>query len=320
MSISIKKTVSAVLAVIIAAVIMFGVFPAADASALDMIQYKITYSGEYAKLTLTPAKSTNEIRYTAGGAKPTKSSKLYTVTLRTKKAVVIRAAEYDKNGTKVASIKLTLAPRAAAPVVSESSGKLTVTSSTSGAKIYYTTDGSIPTKSSNLYSSALKVKPGTIYRFRAYKSGFNASQPSAYYTDEDFSTYSFKTNIDQQLVLDLMNVERAKVAGLGAVKLDATLCKAAEVRAKEIAKKFDHERPDGTKYSALLAEYGITNIYSAENIAEGYVDAYDVMDGWIHSPNHKKNILGEHYDHVGIAVYNSDGILYWVQIFGGLDQ
>ncbi len=319
MSISAKKILSAVFAVITAFVLVIAALPPVRASALSMIKYKITYTSTAAKLTLTPASSTNTIYYTVGGAAPTKSSKKYTKTLSTKKAVVIRAAEYDRNGKKVGSIKLTLAPRAMTPQISENGGLITVVSGTAGAKIYYTTDGSIPTKNSRLYSEPLKSEPGTIYKFRAFRTNYTASQASVVYIDEEKASYDFQITDDQLAVLDLVNRERAARADLCALKLDETLCRAAAVRAKEIAKKFDHERPDGTKYSALLEQYGITNIYSAENIAEGYVDPYDVMDGWTHSERHMNNILGVHYDHIGIGVYSSGGILYWVQIFGGLN-
>ncbi len=320
MSIRLKKTLSAVFAVMIAFVIVISVFPPVQASALAMIKYKITYTEKAAKLTFTPISSSNTIYYTAGGAKPTTSSKVYTKTLSTKKSVVIRAAEYDKNGKKVGSIKLTLAPRVITPKVSVNEDIITVTSGTAGAKIYYTTDGTIPSKSSKLYNDPLKALPGTIFRFRAFKSGLISSKASAVYCDEEKASYNFQVTDDQLMVLNLANRVRAAQADLGSLKLDETLCKAAAVRAKEISKKFDHERPDGTKYSALLEQYGITNIYSAENIAEGYVDPYDVMEGWVNSERHLKNLLGPNYDHIGIVVYTSDGIIYWVQIFGGLGR
>jgi len=39
------------------------------------------------------------------------------------------------------------------------------------AEIYYTTDGSVPTKESLLYGAAVRVEPGTVLKARAYRSG-----------------------------------------------------------------------------------------------------------------------------------------------------
>ena len=54
-----------------------------------------------------------------------------------------------------------------------------------------------------------------------------------------------------QEVFKLVNTERMK-AGLQPYKYDLRLEKAAMVRAKEIAVKFSHERPDGTSSEQLL--------------------------------------------------------------------
>ena len=47
-----------------------------------------------------------------------------------------------------------------------------------------------------------------------------------------------------------------------------------------------------------------------ENIAAGYLIVPDALNGWLHSPGHCKNIMGNH-THMGIG--NSG--TYWVQMF-----
>jgi uncharacterized protein YkwD len=54
---------------------------------------------------------------------------------------------------------------------------------------------------------------------------------------------------------------------------------------------------------------------AAENVAFGKLTAKQVVDGWLHSPNHKKNIEGD-YNFTGIGVAkDNDGLVYYTQIF-----
>ena len=52
------------------------------------------------------------------------------------------------------------------------------------------------------------------------------------------------------------------------------------------------------------------NVASAENVAAGYNTAKGVVDGWMRSAGHRRNILGN-YTHMGVGEYGG----YWVQIF-----
>lgn len=54
---------------------------------------------------------------------------------------------------------------------------------------------------------------------------------------------------------------------------------------------------------------------AAENVAEGTMTAAQVVDGWLHSPGHKKNIEGD-YNYTGIGTaQRKDGTVYFTQIF-----
>jgi len=53
----------------------------------------------------------------------------------------------------------------------------------------------------------------------------------------------------------------------------------------------------------------------AENVASGDMSAKEVVDGWLHSPGHKRNIE-TNFTLTGIGVAkNSKGIIYYTQIF-----
>lgn len=54
---------------------------------------------------------------------------------------------------------------------------------------------------------------------------------------------------------------------------------------------------------------------SAENVAYGKLTAREVVQGWLNSPGHRKNIEGD-YLYTGIGVYrDAKGILFFTQIF-----
>ncbi|MBR2847432.1 MAG: S-layer homology domain-containing protein [Clostridia bacterium] len=124
-----------------------------------------------------------------------------------------------------------------------------------------------------------------------------------------------KFDAETDTVLEIVNEERAK-KGYAALAIDATLQKAANQRAKELAENFSHERPDGTSATTVVSEFGVQCKMFGENIAMGQTSARQVMDEWLDSPAHRENILQQEYDKIGIGVYeDADGIKYWVQLF-----
>ena len=120
-------------------------------------------------------------------------------------------------------------------------------------------------------------------------------------------------------IVELVNKER-KDAGVSTVKSDDELNKIAATRAKELATKYDHTRPDGrNNFTALKdADYGSYST-AAENIANNYnADEEDVMNLWMTSTKgHKENILNKDFTKIGVGYYEADGRYYWVQIFVG---
>lgn len=115
-------------------------------------------------------------------------------------------------------------------------------------------------------------------------------------------------------VLRLVNVERSK-AGLSPLTTNTTLKAAADKRAQETAVSFSHTRPNGSKFSTVLQEYGISYRTAGENIAYGQRTPQDVVNAWMNSPGHRANILNSNFNKIGIGVYQSNGVIYWSQLF-----
>ena len=94
----------------------------------------------------------------------------------------------------------------------------------------------------------------------------------------------------------------------------------AKKRAKELSVSYSHTRPNGKSCFSLYGdEYGAMG----ENIAAGYASPKAVFDAWAEANDdydgqgHRRNMLNESFDHIGMACFRYKGIKFWVQEFGG---
>ena len=128
------------------------------------------------------------------------------------------------------------------------------------------------------------------------------------------------TPADDPIVAELVeahNRERGK-ADLPPLKLDKKLAAAARVQAADMAEhdKMAHEGSDGSTPPQRIERQGWHGQATGENVAEGQRTVEEVVDGWMHSPPHKKNILGE-FGVMGAArAIARDGTPYWCVDFG----
>lgn len=115
---------------------------------------------------------------------------------------------------------------------------------------------------------------------------------------------NYAMNVVQEINMERMN------RGLGSLRTDGELMRAARIRAQEIVQKFSHTRPDGTRWKTVS-----TAAY-AENIARGQKTADKAVAAWMTSEGHRRNILQPGYTSTGVACIRSGNVYYWVQIFG----
>lgn len=132
---------------------------------------------------------------------------------------------------------------------------------------------------------------------------------------EEARRAAIKPELFPQQVLDLVNKERAKV-GARPLRLSSELQSAAMLRAREITQVMSHTRPNGKSCMTVLkSPWG-----AGENIAGGNETPEEVVEGWMNSPGHRRNILYPRFNKLGVGYcYAPNGVggyqHYWVQLF-----
>lgn len=131
------------------------------------------------------------IRYTTDGSNPTTSSAIYSspINFSTTTTLKAKAFKTGMNASSVATATYTIGSEptqtVATPSFNPASGNYTapvsvnISCATTGATIRYTTDGSDPTASSPIYSSALNFSTTTTLKAKAFKVGMNDSSIAA---------------------------------------------------------------------------------------------------------------------------------------------
>jgi hypothetical protein len=150
-----------------------------------------TYTSAQA-VTISDATGGATIYYTTNGTTPTTSSTKYTSAITVSSSETVEAMAVASGYTNSAEASATYTiniPVAATPTFSPAAGTytsmqtVTISDATSGATIYYTTNGSTPTTSSTVYSGPIAVSSSGTLEAIAVASGYsNSAVASATYT------------------------------------------------------------------------------------------------------------------------------------------
>jgi uncharacterized protein YkwD len=119
----------------------------------------------------------------------------------------------------------------------------------------------------------------------------------------------------EHALYDAVNHER-KSQGLQTLKWDHGLAAAARKHAQEMAKRraVEHRFPDEPSLPARATKAGARFISISENVVQA-ASAKAAHSEFMHSPNHKANILDRDVDSIGIGVAERGGQLFVVQDF-----
>lgn len=121
-------------------------------------------------------------------------------------------------------------------------------------------------------------------------------------------------------VLSRTNKERSDY-GISKLVLNKTLSTVAKERAIFLAKNgsFEHTITNGEyDFAVRIKNKGFTYCIAGENLSVGFNEK-NAMKAWMDSPPHKKNILDERFDVIGVGqangMFNGKSSKYIVQIF-----
>ncbi|HEY3704491.1 MAG TPA: chitobiase/beta-hexosaminidase C-terminal domain-containing protein [Terracidiphilus sp.] len=135
------------------------------------------------QVTITDATPDAAIYYTNNGTTPTTASTIYSGPIAVSATTTIKAIAVAPafGSSAVASATFTINQNAAAPVISPAAGTYTtvqtvsMTSSTTGAVLYYTLDGTTPTTASTRYAAPFSVAKTETVKAIATATGYLAS-------------------------------------------------------------------------------------------------------------------------------------------------
>ena len=140
------------------------------------------------------------IYYTTNGTTPTTSSTVYSsaIVVSASETLEALATKAGYSNSAVGSATYTINGAVATPTFSPAAGTyssaqtVTISDGTAGATIYYTTNGTTPTTSSTVYSSAITVSATETLEALATKAGYaNSAVASATYTIGSSGTPAF---------------------------------------------------------------------------------------------------------------------------------
>jgi uncharacterized protein YkwD len=118
-------------------------------------------------------------------------------------------------------------------------------------------------------------------------------------------------------LVEAHNQERAQ-AGLSPLKIAPKLTEAARLHAHDMARheKLTHRGSNGTTPAQRVEQQGYLYRKTGENVAHGQPTPALVVQAWMQSPHHRRNIL-DHFTEIGAArIRSQDGTPYWCVVFG----
>ena len=136
----------------------------------------------------------------------------------------------------------------------------------------------------------------------------------------------------ERATLCLLNAERRR-AGRGPLRTDTALRRAAIRHSEDMVERdyLEHVNPDGLDSHERIVRAGYrlrpSGFSTGENLATGQTGADSpavIVDGWMHSRGHRRNILRRSFDEIGIGIVprhtgGGGGATYTTTFGGGAD-
>ncbi|GAA0377143.1 hypothetical protein GCM10008968_36210 [Bacillus horti] len=190
------------------------------------------------------------------------------------------------------------------------------------------------------YSHVLNIEtPSTLLQNRTmvplravgealgYQVEWNSTTQTATYTQglrqSTYTQYGIIGDISelQQREIDVfwqVNQKRAE-NNVSPLSLHIPLSRVAKEKSRDMHSEqyFDHTSPTYGSPFDMMRHFGISFQAAGENIAAGYQQADQVMNGWMNSDGHRRNILSDNFSFIGVGYHygNSGYNHYWTQMF-----
>lgn len=139
----------------------------------------------------------------------------------------------------------------------------------------------------------------------------NEEQPNTDKNDTENSDINYNLPSDEskvsiEYILEKINAERVN-NGLPRLELDSLLNATAQNKAIDMVKNnyFAHESPTYGSPFKMMQDAGITYVAAGENIA-GNNNIDEAIDSFLNSENHRKNLLSNAYNYIGIGIEKSN--------------
>ncbi len=122
-------------------------------------------------------------------------------------------------------------------------------------------------------------------------------------------------------IISLTNTARQN-HGLPKLQTDDRLMQSAAGKAQDMLAQgyFAHTSPSGQTPWTWFTKFGYDFTEAGENLAMDFVEAADVVDAWLDSSTHQKNLLSSKFADIGVAVVegelNGQATIVVVQFFG----
>jgi len=127
------------------------------------------------------------------------------------------------------------------------------------------------------------------------------------------------------VIIDETNQERSDAA-LPTLQHSEALDAAAQMKAEDMARGqyFSHTSPSGLSPWYWFERVDYAFIHAGENLAVHFTDSSDVVEAWMNSPSHRKNIMDSKFTEIGIGTaqgsYEGYDTVFVVQLFGTPSQ
>ncbi len=125
----------------------------------------------------------------------------------------------------------------------------------------------------------------------------------SYFTTGNVAILGQTSSVSVSELLKEVNKQR-KAEGITELKLDSKLNEAAFMKAQDMLTKgyWAHESPDGVQPWQWFAKAEYSYDIAGENLAKNFTSSRAAVNAWMHSTDHKANILNKKYEDAGFAV------------------